>query len=93
MKSDNRISVTVCYALPHHQEVIPLKVTPQSTVLQTIQRSGIMDKYPDIEVNNGNVGIFGRLVGLDQPLQDHDRIEIYRPLYESPPEARRRRAR
>ena len=38
-------------------------------------------------------GIFGRRAGLDQPLADGDRVEIYRPLAMDPKEARRRRAR
>jgi uncharacterized protein len=39
------------------------------------------------------VGIFGRRVTLDAPLNDGDRVEIYRPLGMDPKEARRRRAR
>ena len=38
------------------------------------------------------VGIFGRVVRLDAPLADGDRVEIYRPLMLDPKEARRRRA-
>jgi putative ubiquitin-RnfH superfamily antitoxin RatB of RatAB toxin-antitoxin module len=37
------------------------------------------------------VGIFGKVVQRDQPLQDGDRIEIYRPLAEEPKLARRNR--
>jgi putative ubiquitin-RnfH superfamily antitoxin RatB of RatAB toxin-antitoxin module len=37
-------------------------------------------------------GIFGKRVGLNQPLADGDRVEIYRPLVVDPKEARRRRA-
>ncbi len=92
MENSSCISVTVCYAQPDHQELIPLAVTRQTTVLQAIRQSGIADKHPEIDVCENNVGIFGNPVKLDQCLRDHDRIEIYRPLYRSPVEARRRRA-
>jgi hypothetical protein len=39
------------------------------------------------------VGIFGRLVGLGEPLADGDRVEIYRPLTDDPKRSRRERAR
>jgi putative ubiquitin-RnfH superfamily antitoxin RatB of RatAB toxin-antitoxin module len=38
------------------------------------------------------VGIFSRLVTLNQRLQARDRIEIYRPLQADPKAARRERA-
>jgi hypothetical protein len=36
-------------------------------------------------------GIFGKLVKLDEPLRDHDRIEIYRPLIADPKAVRKQR--
>ena len=92
MKNDRRISVTVCYALPDHQELVPLTVTLQTTVLQAIEQSGILEKYPEIEVREGRIGIFGHPVRLGRVLRQHDRVEIYRPLHESPMDARRKRA-
>lgn len=37
------------------------------------------------------VGIFGKLVKLDSPLKDGDRIEIYCPITTDPRTVRRRR--
>jgi putative ubiquitin-RnfH superfamily antitoxin RatB of RatAB toxin-antitoxin module len=37
------------------------------------------------------VGIWGRMVALDTPLRERDRIEVYRPLTVDPKEARRQR--
>jgi putative ubiquitin-RnfH superfamily antitoxin RatB of RatAB toxin-antitoxin module len=37
------------------------------------------------------VGVFGRLVTLSAPLQNGDRVEMYRALTVDPKEARRRR--
>ena len=38
-----------------------------------------------------SVGIWGRKAGLDQPLRNGDRIELYRPLLVDPKVARRER--
>ncbi|MFY7864900.1 RnfH family protein [Roseateles sp.] len=37
------------------------------------------------------IGVWGRVRGLDTPLRDRDRIEVYRPLTVDPKEARRQR--
>jgi hypothetical protein len=36
------------------------------------------------------VGIFGKLVKLDSPVREGDRIEIYRPIIADPKTVRRR---
>lgn len=36
-------------------------------------------------------GIWGKACGLDQPLRDNDRVELYRPLLADPKAARRER--
>jgi hypothetical protein len=38
------------------------------------------------------VGIFSKLVKLDEKVRDRDRVEIYRPLIADPKEVRRKRA-
>ncbi len=40
-----------------------------------------------------SVGRWGRLCGIDQPLRDGDRVELYRPLRVDPKDARRQRQR
>ena len=89
MAGVDRISVTVCFAEADQQEVISLTVTSRTTVQQAIEQSGIMLRCPNVSVSKENIGIYGKRVKLDQCLRDHDRIEIYRPLYKSPAEARR----
>ena len=83
--------VEVAYALPDRQVLLELEVEGGTTVQQAIQRSGILQRYPGIQLARGRVGIFGRRVELDAPLRDGDRVEIYRPLVADPREARRRR--
>ena len=81
----------VAYALPDRQVLLELEVKEGTTIRQVIERSGILQRYPGIQLARGGVGIFGRRVELDAPLRDGDRVEIYRPLIADPREARRRR--
>jgi putative ubiquitin-RnfH superfamily antitoxin RatB of RatAB toxin-antitoxin module len=48
--------------------------------------------FAGVNLANSPVGLFGKVVGADQALNDGDRIEIYRPLGEDPKIARRQRA-
>ncbi len=92
MENNKSISVTVCYVQAHQQEVIAITLPPQTKVLQAIKESGILDKCPEVDLSKNDVGIFGKIVRLDQVLLDKDRVEIYQPLLLSPMEARRQRA-
>lgn len=93
------MTVEVAYALPHHQKIIELKVTPGTTALAAVERSGIVRIFPEIDLATAKMGIFGQTLGtkgLGAPhehiLQAGDRVEIYRPLICDPKDARRRRA-
>jgi uncharacterized protein len=86
------IPVEVAYALPHQQAVLKLDV-PQGTQLgQAVERSGILRRFPEIDLAQCRVGIYGKLSSLDAVLRPGDRIEIYRPLQADPKEVRRQRA-
>ena len=88
-----KVRVEVVYALRDEQVLMALDVEEGATVRQAIERSGILQRYPRIELIPGRIGIFGRTVELDARLRDGDRVEIYRTLEADPKEARRRRAR
>jgi len=90
-QESSNLLVEVAYALPDQQVLLELEVEEGTTVRQAIERSGILRRYPGIQLARGCVGIFGRRVELDAPLRDGDRVEIYRPLVADPREARRRR--
>ncbi|MFP4146777.1 MAG: RnfH family protein [Halorhodospira sp.] len=92
MSSESQIQVEVVYALPQRQSVLTVALSPGSTVAEAIEASGIQGQYPEIDLEQQSVGIFGQIVGLDTALQDGDRVEIYRPLQVDPKEARKRRA-
>jgi uncharacterized protein len=89
---NNQINIQVCYALPEHQEIIKLKLNEGAQVQQALEQSGLLSKYPDISLEQGKFGIFGKLVRLDSPLHEGDRVEVYRPLIADPKEVRRKRA-
>ncbi len=84
--------IEVVYALPDEQVVIPVHMEPEATIADAIRQSGILDRFPEIMLEDEMVGIFGRCLTLDHPVQAHDRVEIYRPLHASPTDARRIRA-
>ena len=86
------ITVEVAYALPKQQLIIPVQVAPDSTAEQAINASGILAKFPEIDLSQNQIGIFGKLSKLDSGLRHLDRIEIYRPLIADPKEARKQRA-
>jgi putative ubiquitin-RnfH superfamily antitoxin RatB of RatAB toxin-antitoxin module len=85
------IAVEVVYALPGEQVVAHLRLAAAATVGEAIQQSGLLRRYPQIDPAAICAGVFGIKVALDAPLNDGDRVEIYRPLTVDPKEARRRR--
>ena len=87
-----KINVEVIYALPKEQITFTVSVEQGATAQQAIEASGILAKYPEIELNKNKLGIYSRLIKLDTVLQDGERIEIYRPLIADPKEMRKRRA-
>ena len=86
------LNVTVVYALPQHLFQEALELCPGSRVRDALAQSGVLEVFPDIDVESAPLGIFSRRVELDTPLTDGDRVEIYRPLKLSPTDARRLRA-
>ena len=71
--------VGVCYAEADRQVWMRLEVPENTVVEEAIRRSGILECFPEIDLTKQKVGIFGKLVKLDSPVSDGDRIEIYRP--------------
>jgi putative ubiquitin-RnfH superfamily antitoxin RatB of RatAB toxin-antitoxin module len=86
------LSIEIAYALPQKQELVRLHLPPGSTVQQAVEASGLLAKYPEIDLKKNKVGIYGKLTRLDAELRDRDRVEIYRPLIADPKEVRKKRA-
>jgi uncharacterized protein len=93
------IRVEVAYALAHKQKIIALLVEPGTTASEAAERSGIVNIFPEIDLANAKLGIFGESLGnkgvstaTTHVLHQGDRVEIYRPLICDPKDARRKRA-
>jgi putative ubiquitin-RnfH superfamily antitoxin RatB of RatAB toxin-antitoxin module len=88
----DEINIEVVYALADEQALLRQTVPPGSTVAEAIRLSGMLHKYPGIDLAVNKLGIFGKLTKADAVVRDRDRIEIYRPLIADPKEVRRKRA-
>lgn len=88
----DEIQVEIAYALPEQQVILSIKAPLGVTVEEAIQRSGILQRFPEIQLAQVKVGIFSKLTKMDSVLRDKDRVEIYRPLIADPKEVRRKRA-
>jgi uncharacterized protein len=86
------VMVEVAYALPQKQVIIPVKVAEGITAEEAIRASGVLQQFPEIDLNVNKIGIFGKLTKLDTALRNLDRVEIYRPLIADPKEVRKQRA-
>ena len=85
------LSIEVCYTLPNEQTLIAVELPKGATLQQALDASGILQRYPGIDLATQKVGVFGKLKPLDAVLADHDRVEIYRPLLVDPKLSRQRR--
>lgn len=84
--------IEVAYARPDIQVVIALEVPAGATVADAIRRSGLLARYPEIDLGKNGIGIYGEAADLERRLRDGDRVEIYRPLLIDPKAVRRARA-
>ncbi len=92
MAHAEKIQVEVAYALLQKQVILALAVEPDATLEQIIRASGILEQYPEIDLAQNKVGVFGKLGKLTDTLHPGDRVEIYRPLIADPKLVRKQRA-
>jgi putative ubiquitin-RnfH superfamily antitoxin RatB of RatAB toxin-antitoxin module len=90
--AEEGIQVEVAYARPDAQALLSVTGDPGMMVREAIERSGVLKRFPEIDLAINKVGIFGKLAKLDQPLVSGDRVEIYRPLIADPTAQRKKRA-
>jgi putative ubiquitin-RnfH superfamily antitoxin RatB of RatAB toxin-antitoxin module len=86
------LQVQVCYALTDTVYLQDVTIPAVSAIQDAIQASDVLQRFPDLDISNLRVGVFGKLKSLDSALHSGDRVEIYRPLQADPMESRRRRA-
>ncbi|MEE9326454.1 MAG: RnfH family protein [Cocleimonas sp.] len=87
-----QIDVELVYALPEKQRLLSFAVDKGVTVKDVVEQSGILERYPELDIDTMKVGLFGKLTKMSQIMRTKDRVEIYRPLIADPKEVRKRRA-
>jgi putative ubiquitin-RnfH superfamily antitoxin RatB of RatAB toxin-antitoxin module len=86
----NLMNVGVTYSNNENQVWLRLEVPEGSTVEDAIKQSGLLKRFPELNLETQKVGIFGKIVKLNTPLKDSDRVEIYRPIIADPKTVPRR---
>jgi uncharacterized protein len=84
------MQIGVSYSDPVQQIWLTVEVPDDASVRSVIDTSGILNMFPNIDIETQKVGIFGRLTTLDAVPKPGDRIEIYRPRVCDPRTVRRR---
>ncbi|MET0065901.1 MAG: RnfH family protein [Candidatus Thiodiazotropha sp.] len=82
----------VAYGKLNEQVLLVVESPGALTAGEVIEKSGVLDRFPEIDLKVNKVGVFGKAAKLDATLTDGDRVEIYRPLIADPKEARKQRA-
>ncbi|PHS72619.1 MAG: RnfH family protein [Cycloclasticus sp.] len=84
--------VEVAHATPEKQLILAVPFQQGLTAENAINASGILTRFPTIDLSSDAIGIFSKPCKLDTVLREGDRVEIYRPLIADPKEVRRQRA-
>jgi len=81
------MKVDIVYALPQQQYLESMDISDETTVEQALQASQLLHRFPDLNLADHKVGVFGKLGKMSQILRDGDRIEVYRSLPRKPRDA------
>lgn len=84
------MQVGIAYSEPAQQLWLRIEVPEDSTVRTAIEQSGILRKFPEIDLEIHQIGIFGKVTQLDGLLKPGDRVEIYRCITADPATVPRR---
>ncbi len=84
------MQVGVAYSEPAQQLWLRIEVPDETTVQQAIEQSGILQKFPAIDLVQCKLGIFSKVAELDTLLKPGDRVEIYRAITADPATVPRR---
>jgi putative ubiquitin-RnfH superfamily antitoxin RatB of RatAB toxin-antitoxin module len=92
MTKDKMISVQVAVATPRTQVIMDLALNEGASIADAILTSGICSRFPEIDPDTLQAGVWGKARSPDYLLREGDRVEIYRILKADPKDARRSRA-
>jgi uncharacterized protein len=85
------IRIEIVYAQPQRSIAKSLTLSPGASIADALKLAAVQEDFQAVDLVNATVGVFGQVANRDRPLQDGDRVEIYRPLLEEPKLARRKR--
>jgi putative ubiquitin-RnfH superfamily antitoxin RatB of RatAB toxin-antitoxin module len=83
-----RISIT--YAEASKQRWIEIDVPDETSAEEALHLSGLLEEFPEIDLEENKFGVFGKVVKPVQSLKEGDRLEIYRPITADPETVERR---
>lgn len=86
------IRVEVAYVEPGRQFLQSLRLADGATLADAVAASGLQQRFPALDLEQGRFGIFSRSATPATRLRDGDRVEVYRPLVANPKDVRRQRA-
>jgi putative ubiquitin-RnfH superfamily antitoxin RatB of RatAB toxin-antitoxin module len=89
MTEQSVICIEVVCALPERQLLLSVELPSGTSARNAVVLSAIQDKFPEVNISDCALGVFGKEVADDYPLVAGDRVEIYRPLLNDPRETRR----
>jgi putative ubiquitin-RnfH superfamily antitoxin RatB of RatAB toxin-antitoxin module len=84
------MQISVTYAEPSKQKWVTLDVPDETTAEDAIRLSGLLEEFPEINLEENKFGVFGKVVKAAQALREGDRVEIYRPITADPETVERR---
>jgi putative ubiquitin-RnfH superfamily antitoxin RatB of RatAB toxin-antitoxin module len=85
------VKVSIVWASPSAQDVVPLELPAGATVGDAVAQSGLVQSWK-LDAARLVFAVHGKRRTASAPLADGDRVEITRPLIADPKESRRRRA-
>ena len=87
------MKVSVAIALPSRQEVIEVELPEGSDVAAALSSPAVRARWPGLDLEACDAGIWSRRCARDTALREGDRVEAYRPLAADAKAQRRERAR
>ena len=89
-EAPTEINVSVAYAKAARQFWVKLKLDAGATAQDAIDASEVLSKFPEIDLEEQKIGVFGRAIKLNKKLEEGDRVEIYRPITADPEQVQRK---
>lgn len=84
------VNVGVAYTDQTRQVWLKIELPDGSTVIDAIEESGVLDMFPEIDLDKQKIGIYGKMTKPDEKLKEGDRVEIYRAITADPKTVKRR---